>query len=334
MKYKKIIFVVLILSLIKTKISALGSLDTTLSGTDKTQFINVAWTFDSGAYAKGYVTFNKGFSLGSNMSFGCNGIISGDIKLNNHTLTLTSDLYLGKNARIVGPGSINPATYSMYLLDVEAVVGGTVNVVSNGTIVGNGNYLSLESGGAINFTTGWQEGSLHNLFIRNANHTSFTTNNSLGYFTNLDSVSFEISTNDYIDLNWNVKIWGHCQIMGEGARLNSCGTTHITTASSLEVMPNTTFRICPSHGGIFFLDPTSEFMLDNATLEFNWWAGSYINTMGRFVVNGFSTIRSLIGDIIYFGDGASATNDPNIVIYPGSNLFIDNRTTVKYQCIK
>ena len=108
----------------------------------------------------------------------------------------------------------------------------------------------------------------------------------------------------------------------------------MSAGSKFIASPNTILRISPSFGGITFLDPSAEVILDNATFETNWAAGSYFNTKGRFVVNGFSIIRSLIGTPIYFGDGASSANDPNIVIYPGSTLFIDDKTVIKYQCIK
>jgi len=330
-KYACLVFIIFIF-LIKTKSNAAGSLDTVLSGTDKSQFLDITWNFDPGTYARGYVTFNNGFSLGSNMTFECNGVVSGNIRLNNHVLTLYGDLYLGRGATLVGPGIINPQLHSIYLLDVASVTG-TVNISSSGTIVGNGNYLVLNPGSVLNFNTGWLGGSLHNLNIRNVNHTTLITNHN-GYFTNFDGVSLEITPNNYVNLNWDVNVMGHCQIMGQDARFDSSGTTYMYASSTWEILPNTTFRISPSNGGVFFIDPTAQFILNNATFELNWWPGGYFNTNGRFVVNGFSTLRSLTGTPIYFGDGASAANDPNIIIYPGSTLFIDDRTTVKYQCIK
>lgn len=335
MKFTKIIFIFFIL-LLKTKAHPLGSLDTTLSGTDKSQFINVPWTFDPGTYAKGYVTFNNGFSLAADMTFECNGIVSGDINLNNHNLYLYSDFYLGKAARIVGPGSIWPNGRTIYLLDQESITGGDVHISNPGTIVGNGNTLILDTanGGALHFPATFTEGSLHNLFIRNVNNTSFTTVHTTGYNVNFDGVSLEITTNNYVDLNWNITVFGHCQIIGINARINSCGTTAMASSSSWEVLSGATFRIAPSFGGIFFTDATSEFILNNATLETTWSPGNYFNTPGNIVINGVSKIRSLSGTPFYFGDGISPSNDPNLIIHAGSTLLIDNNTVLKYQCIQ
>lgn len=305
------------------KLYTLGTLDTTLTATDKSQFLNVTWNFDSGAYAKGYVTFNSGFSLGSDMTFGCNGVVCGNIALNGHILTLNSDMYLGKAATFVGPGSINPQGYSIYLLDSASVSGGTVHVVSSMTLVGGGNYFSFSGGGILEIDAGFF-GSIHNTIFYNVSSSNFITHAS-AFFTNLFGVTFAMQAGGVFDLYLPNNIVGQTKFIGNGATVNVHDKSIVQAASSLYIGPNTILR-GPAGCDIQFVNSTSDITFDGGTIDLhvsNQWQ------FGRMIIQGNSTVKTN-GYSLILGDGISLGNDIDLVIFPGAMLSVDDRSTIQY----
>lgn len=333
MKFLKNIFV-LFMFLLKNQVSALGSLDTTLSGTDKSVVVTTNWKFDPGAYAKGFIAFQNGFEVAatSTLLFETPIPIVGTIKLNGGTLKLTNDIYLGKLATIQGPGFIDPSGASIYLMDIEFITGGTIFVTSAGTFVGNSNILVLDTttGGALDFNHGWGLGGfMHNVYIRNVSNDSFKT--PLGGASGLDNVTLSLVQGTVFDFNWNTAINGNCHITGPSSRFNLNAYTHITAGATLTIDPATTLRVGSPGGAIAFDAISSVFLLNSSSLEVNIFMQF---RKGRFVIEGASTITGISGNILDIGDGVSESNDNHIFIMPGSTLELESGTEVRYRNFK
>lgn len=327
-------YLLILLLLFSYRAKPLGSLDTTLAGTDKSLVVANNWTFDStpGTYCKGFVSFQNGFTIAptSTLLFESTVPVIGPINLNRGTLKLTNDLYLGRNASIVGPGWLDPNLHSIYLFDVESITGGTVYIMGPGTFVGNGNILNLDiaGGGALDFA-GWPYGTMHNIRIRNASDSSFKT-----YFGNgcvFDTVTFELAEGTFFDFYWTLIVDGNCHVTGQGStmRAHTYGAITIASTGSFVVDPQTTLRV--SSGGIIFNAASSELMLDNANLEVAITMG-FRN--GRTVINGLSTIFSLAGCFIVLGDAVNESNDHLLFINPASTLVLASGLSIFYKNIK
>ena len=333
MKFAKNIFIIFIL-LLKTKASAINSLDTTTSGTDKSQYITNNWHFDNGASVKGFVSFTGGFTIaaGGTLNYESCGIVSGSIYLNGGTLNLTGDMYCGKLARIYGPGTINGSSInSIYFLDVSGIYGGKVNITGAVVFVGMGTMFTLDlaSNGALHFNPG-ANFYMHNIRIQNANTTSFMMSDSVLMY--IDNSSFEVRPDDtltFSNSSYQISAYGINQIVGPKSKINLNSYLDIQTGSRFIMNPNTTLSV-GTNGAIAFNSSSSDFVLNGAALE----VGTFMQfRTGRFVTEGASTITGLSGNVLDIGSGLSISNDCNFFIAPGSTLELESGTEVRYRNI-
>lgn len=326
MKYTKIIVIVLIL-LLKTKAGAIGTIDTTqivhFLSTDPVP------TFDPGAYVKGAIYFDNGFSLTSTatLPFGSLGTVNGTIALNNGTLKLTRDLYLGSNVTLLGPGFIDPANHSIFFSD-HATIQGAIFINSSATSTnkpvyfkGNNNTLSIRNGRFITITPHlfyiekMTMSGIRNYAVNTSNFSPYVL-----YATNSTFI-FEGSPGETINLSSStdsggINFFGECKLCGNGQK-TSCqfisGGTPIATLiiDDLILMINSSL-VAGNNGGYI--------TLNNSKLEFfNLIEVPYEIGITPLIINGICSLKSQQPINIYNCD---------IIINPASTLIIDNNTTI------
>lgn len=339
MKNIKVIFIVLFLLFKTTNVYPIGSIDTTLTVTDKSVYFKYIPTFDNGSpvtYVKGFVSFLNGFDLrlGATINFGSVASVNGNINLHHGTLQLTNDLYFGNFATINGPGSINLNGHFIQLSNESMIANGDIHIVGSGGFAGNGNILNLQS--KLIFDQLPDE------------RPTFTLDNiTIMYVDNLRT--FSVRTRDFSHpikmcfinaglllytfpgdtpapfvVNGSLDVLGSTKILGPSKQITCKYPIIIDQGATLTIGNDVIFDIGPT-SSINFQDASGSFVLDNATLEFE--TSTTIKT-GNFIVQGNSIISSpSFGGPFYFG---SPSQDPTLIINPGSTLTVADRTTVIY----
>ena len=331
-------------------IYALGSLDTTLSGTTAALFIDPVYNLDPGASAKGNITFNQGIALKgtglgntstSTSDFGCSGPISA-IYLNGQTLRLTSDIYMSGDSTygrsyLVGPGFIVPNGHTIHLTcrlhvlnDVYWYTYGTYGFIS-----GNGNLFYMGTSDPVapgRFLLNCPSVTrFSNLTFENISSDNFVF---IGYNWNaMYDVTFRVNPNSTFVLG-GVEFNGNCVFDAPYSVVKLDVVDIVRAASTLTLTPRTRLM---HRGDLYNDDTTSKIVIDNASIEMahfyedvvpnNWTPRS-----GQLIINGRSTIKArLPGSHLELGNGS--TYDTEIIINPASTLVIDANTTVDYNDI-
>jgi hypothetical protein len=334
MKCTKIIFVVLIL-LLKTKASAIGTIDTT----DVIHFLITDTTpvFDPGAYVKGVVFFDKGFSLSSTstLQFGSLGIVNETIAFNGSTLKLTSDLHLGTNVTLSGPGYIDFNGYSI-------ILSGNVTLTNlfffygaapYGYFEGNGNTLNISTNGSYITKAGEGSPKLRNITIEGIyNIAANTSNFQVGLAINANNCTFIFKApGETVALDSNLEITGACEIIAPYSTIAFNRIyAHETKKTTLQVSDNTTIKVTYGIEGNTFLNPFELTLNNNTNLEFTN-SGAWMSST-KLIINGNSTLTSI--PTLTFGDSEYPEYDNDLVINPGSKLTVDNRTTINDNCLE
>ena len=337
MKITKIVGIIILLLLLKTKASAQGSLDTTITGTPKSVYLNThVPTFDPGAYVKGFVSITDGFyiSSGSTLSIGTVAPVGGYINLNGGTLILTDHLHLD-DAIIVGPGTINPNGYKIYFGPFTTFQTGTIVISSNGFFEGNGGRINMSTA-TLDFSNN-SAPIFRNLIFDNITSTSFIFNTviNISFSLTLDGVTFNMSPNAKIMCPTVVYLYGACVFYGRGGYVSFPAIGTIGSNASLTIGSNVTLHGNDPYDSYGFVlqgpssTNNSTLQLDNATLEFQQLTNAILTC--DLVINGDSTIVSLDNKAPLAVGGA--TKDQRIIINPGSTLNIAHNTRVVYNGI-
>lgn len=327
MKYVKIIFIVLIL-LLKTKAHAIGSIDTI----DVVHFLateNIP-LFAAGSYVKGAVYFDNGFNLTSTstLEFGSLGIASGTIGLNNATLKLTNDLYLGNSAVIAGPGFIDLNGYSIILSDLTIIPSRTFIRGFNGNngIEGNGNILNLASV----ITKPGETFKMNNLLFAGLYQTQVNMPIFQADAVSINNCNIQSKSNPGIDANFSdiLYICGNCKFIGINKRI-ICGDIIMgsTNPYNLIVTEKIALRVTGDIIGNTF-DVPSKIILNDARIEFTSPTAQIKGI--QLIINGACSLSSVAP--LTIGDGS--TGDCEIIINPGATLSIDEHTTIIDNSIK
>jgi hypothetical protein len=333
---KKIGYIILVL-LLKTKTGFSASIDTTILTNPQSVYINSApITFNNLDYVKGFVSFKWGFSGNyATVNFGSVGIVNRAVALVGGTLVLTDDLYLGIGSYLLGPGTIQLNGHSIIFSSDTGIgtvsPGGAISFTGNGSLIGKGGSIGFNAG-AFNFT-GAGIVNFYNMVFYFVRSTSFYTAPSTVF--NFYNVSFGLDVYSHTQFTWNSQInivdGGYLKINGIGTRtiFPNTGPT-LGTQSSFTMGYGTTIRLSGNTSGINGTDLSSQFHLDNATLEFS---GTNNQISGlQFIIDGNSTINSITkSGSLYFGTGVGSP-DTKFVINPGSKLIVGNNTTIQYQC--
>lgn len=332
MKHTKIIFIVLFL-LLKTKAHAIGSIDTTnvehFLSTDSVP------VFDPEAYVKGAVYFDNGFELtaSSTLQFGSLGIVNETITFNGGTLQLTSDLHLGTNVRLAGPGYIDFNGHSIIMsdnvsMDEKFVIFGASPY---SVFEGNGNTLEITSGASYITTVGEGSPMLRNMTIDGiCNITPNNANFQRGDVIQADCCTFIFyAPGETVALNAFLKVNGICKII---APYCTVGLDVIDSLAhqkaALEVSDNTSLTVAMRTVGYDIYSPLELTLNNNSSLNFIN-AGAFMDAT-KLIINGNVTLTSI--PTLTFGDHESPTHDNDIVINSGSKLTIGYRTTINDDC--
>jgi len=313
------------------------TLDTTLSGTDKSQFIDNIWTFTSGDdYAKGFVDFLGGIELLSatpsyTVDIGISGIIGTPISLNGNTLRLTNDLRLGSLVRVNGPGFINlnghtlrPSSQLQFNSGATLVYAGALG----GAIVGTTNtIIQFFSSGLMRLNLPFYPSiGLGNLTFLNVTTEQFVT--SSGSVNFVQDVEFVVNEGNTLEIFGEIDQLdlGYLRFTGNGSTVirhhdplvfafnQMSGQSRLEIGNGVTYITNELFITTggTAAGGV---DET-KIILDNATYIAD---GNNLNfDKVSFEIHGKSRLGSRNDGMIRLHDAAT------LRIFPGATLEIDD----------
>jgi len=291
----------------------------------------------------------------TNLEVNLTGLIARDITLNGGKCTLSGDLFVCSDATFLTSGTVDLSAYSCNLGMLDSTWtstilwesnGGAINLASNinlsGTwkfdnsclINGNGNTISLSSGGAITLKSGTQV-EFRNVKIQGISESNIQCLDDDGVIS-LDTVTWH-QTEDYIFSHGALKIKNNVKM--EGAH-NFCYQTKMTST----VFEGSCWKF--DTGFIFDYDPeltnskdlielhcnTSHLKFNNASLHTA--ATGICFKKGNIITKGecnFSSDilqiddKTTINEGITFGTG-DTTNDCVLKLVFGSTLHISQGT--------
>ncbi|MCB9493379.1 MAG: hypothetical protein H6679_03830 [Epsilonproteobacteria bacterium] len=308
--------------------------------------------FANGDSVAGFVYFQDGFSVPSTgtMTLGTAGEVNGKIDLNNGTIVLTDDLYLGSSAEITGTGFIVGNGHTIHLSG-PLIITSRVKLRNNAQetrikVNGNGNAIEFRNFGVLDMDVGPAQPKVFvdymDLTLKNLN-ADFAGN--LGSFAQrgADTVlSFEncklfgaetpaLAGGSFsFSLNADITIRGLVEFAATGASTpffskSALGKMRIEPFSTLRLDKNVFFLFGISSGagisGPIFESRESILALDNCNFQSaNGSPDPIILERGTMVIDGLVALsKNGLPDWV-FGDGVSEDGDIDVIVNPGSEI--------------
>lgn len=285
-----------------------------LDGLTSPLYVDTPYTLTDGEWCRGFIKFKQGFDLPPNGTayIGVNQKIGGNIYLNNGTLIMTSDLSIGFNSKIIGPGFIKSNNYTLYPSgDFRCV--GTVYFLDDISFNGLNNcVLQTTTADMLNMT------KLTRVALRKMTISSIDPASFIFPASWLNSLILE-------DLHWEI----------------GAGKTFSLTTSSLSIegkssflCPQGTIKIpttmtCKNNGSLFINYLTNleiaglALELSSANLELSFKTKLFFTKPTTWGGNGYCKIN---GQVLLESSGLTIFTNPqnSLAITPGSKLVLKN----------
>ena len=223
------------------------------------------------------VYFKDGFTLFGSWGLTLNTPIpaTGKIDLNDETITLANDFYLGSNAYLTNSGAIDGQGYSL-VLSCSLVIpeNKTLRFISDTIVNGHGTTLFLEPGASLAVSNNVTV-TLKNIRIKNTANTENNPMISLGQtgegWLALQDVELDLADDFYLNNNGRVFIHGDVVVSGKSSLIYELNNpSYIADGATWGFDPGTTFYYKPpvaDTGLIRMQSDTSSLYLDGATLK-------------------------------------------------------------------
>lgn len=302
-----------------------------------TNAISVAWTSDGnrlllGTELSGGVGAMRQYSFDkTNTTLSLVNSLSFNASVNSVRTLGTTDQYVmgvGNYVYISGGGYADGFTLTVDNLTLEltndVILGTPMGFTNSCTILGNNNTISFDTTGTM-ILLPQSTLLLKDVTLKNFSGTQLRCIDNTATLS-FDNVTFMFNGDYFFDAG-TFHVLSNFTLSGTNKFIyRSTGQSTIRQNATFVCDYGSTFSYAPTsnqRSGIAFVDNTSTFVLNSATL-YSTTTGLRL-TKGNLIIEGNTTFRSdatVIPQGIAFGDNVSAANDLRVVYMPGAKLSV------------